>query len=186
MLALDGSRAIFPSRRSFTRLLTGALSAALACAMLLPAGHHSAIRLLTFPCSPLSTIDRLCGSGYRIVDKPAAITEQLLETLKSKQSIYRSESHYRYPLKPTLTRENGEILLIEHDRTPQSLQLPMGSGSGVIILKSCILELRSLPFPCGSDGRLNSTEASGTSTECAFQNEKRKTQQSENRTGAKQ
>jgi hypothetical protein len=55
MLALDGSRAIFLRRRSFTCLLTGALAAALACAMLLPAGHHSAIRLLTFPCSPLST-----------------------------------------------------------------------------------------------------------------------------------
>ena len=75
-----------------------------------------------------------------------------------------------------LTRENGEIILIEHDRTPQCLQLPRGSGSGVIILKSCILELRSLVFPCGSDGRLNSTEASGTGTECAFQPKRRKTQ----------
>jgi hypothetical protein len=74
-----------------------------------------------------------------------------------------------------LTRENGEILLIEHDRAPQCLQLPMESGSGVIILKSCILELRSLPFPCGSDGRLNSTEASGTSTEYASQPKRRKT-----------
>ena len=83
-----------------------------------------------------------------------------------------------------LARENEEIILVEHDRTPQCLQLPTGSGSGVIILKSCILELRSLPFPCFLDGRLNSTEASGTSTECAFQNEKRKTQQPKNRTGA--
>ena len=82
-----------------------------------------------------------------------------------------------------LARENGEIILVEHDRTPQCLQLPRGSGSGVIILKSCILELRSLGFPCSSDGRLSSTEASGTSTECAFQNEKRKTQL-KNRTGA--
>lgn len=84
------------------------------------------------------------------------------------------------------TRENGDIILIEHDRTPQCLQLPMGSGSGVIILKSCILELRSLPFPCSPDGRLNPTEASGTTTECAFQPKKRKTQQPQKRTGAKQ
>jgi hypothetical protein len=75
-----------------------------------------------------------------------------------------------------LARENGEIILIEHDRTPQCLQLPRGSGSGVIILKSCILELLSLPFPCFSDGRLNSTEASGTTTECASQPKRRKTQ----------
>jgi hypothetical protein len=85
-----------------------------------------------------------------------------------------------------LARENGDIILIEHDRTPQCLQLPRGSGSGVIVLKSCILELRSLVFACFSDGRLNSTEASGTSTECAFQPKRRKTQQPKNRTGAKQ
>jgi hypothetical protein len=83
-----------------------------------------------------------------------------------------------------LTRENGEIILVEHDRTPQCSQLPMGSGSGVIVLKSCIMELRSLSFPCFSDGRLNSTEASGTITECAFQPKKRKTQQPNKRTGA--
>ena len=76
-----------------------------------------------------------------------------------------------------LTRENGEIILIEHDRTPQCLQLPGGSGSGVIILKSCILELHSMVSPCFSDGRLNSTEASGTPTECASQPKRRKTQQ---------
>jgi hypothetical protein len=75
-----------------------------------------------------------------------------------------------------LARENGEVILVEHDRTPQCLQLPRGSGSGVIILKSCILELRSLLFPWDSDGRLNSAEASGTSTECASQPKRRKTQ----------
>ena len=74
----------------------------------------------------------------------------------------------------------------EHDRTPQCSQLPMGSGSGVIVLKSCIMELRSLPFPCSPDGRLNPAEASSTITECAFQPKKRKTQQPRNRTGAKQ
>lgn len=84
-----------------------------------------------------------------------------------------------------LAREKGDVILIEHDRTPQCLQLPRGSGSGVIILKSCILELRSLVFPCFSDGRLNSTEASGTSTECASQPKRRKTQLNR-RTGAKQ
>jgi hypothetical protein len=75
-----------------------------------------------------------------------------------------------------LARENGEIILVEHDRTPQCLQLPRGSGSGVIILKSCILELGSLVFPYFSDGRLNSTEPSGTSTEYASQPKRRKTQ----------
>ena len=45
-----------------------------------------------------------------------------------------------------LTKQTEEIMLIEHDRTIPNAQIPSGQGSGVIILKSCILEMRELPL----------------------------------------
>ncbi len=44
-----------------------------------------------------------------------------------------------------LTKETDEIILVEHDRTIPCLQIPIGQGSGVIILKNCIIELHKLP-----------------------------------------
>src|SRR3990170_8058742 len=57
-----------------------------------------------------------------------------------------------------LTKQTDEIMLIEHDRTIPKPQIPSGQGNGVIILKSCIIEIRELPLQKSPDCRLNSTE----------------------------
>ena len=57
-----------------------------------------------------------------------------------------------------LTKQTDEIMLIEHDRTITNAQIPSGQGNGVIILKSCITEIRELPLQKSPDCRLNSTE----------------------------
>jgi hypothetical protein len=52
-----------------------------------------------------------------------------------------------------LTQENKELLCIQHDRTIESLQYASATASGLVLLKSCILEIRALPlqnFPSGS------------------------------------
>jgi hypothetical protein len=52
-----------------------------------------------------------------------------------------------------LTQETGELLCIQHDRTIENLQYSSGTASGLVLLKSCILEIRALPlqnFPSGS------------------------------------
>jgi hypothetical protein len=43
-----------------------------------------------------------------------------------------------------LTQETGKLLCIQHDRTIESLQYSSGSVSGLVLLKSCILEIRAL------------------------------------------
>jgi hypothetical protein len=73
------------------------------------------------------------------------------------------------------TKQTDEIMFIEHDRTIQNAQIPSGQGSGLIILKSCILEIRELPLQKTSDWRLNSTETLDKG-EYALQPKKRKTQ----------
>ena len=83
-----------------------------------------------------------------------------------------------------LTKQNGEIMLIEHDRTIQSPRTSSGQGNGIIILKSCVLEMRLLvpqPLQNDSDCRLNFAEPI-VKDEYALQPKKRKTQP--NRTGA--
>jgi hypothetical protein len=57
-----------------------------------------------------------------------------------------------------LTKQNDEILLIEHDRTIPNPQIPSGQGNGVIILKSCIVEIRKLPLQKTSNCHLNSAQ----------------------------
>lgn len=81
-----------------------------------------------------------------------------------------------------LSKENGEIILVEHDRTMPNIQLNGGQGSGVIILKSCILEIRKLPLQKSSGWRLNSQETTDKA-EYALRQTKRKTQQ-QDKTGA--
>jgi len=83
-----------------------------------------------------------------------------------------------------LSKENGEIILVEHDRTMPSIQLNGGQGSGLIILKSCILEIRKLPLQESSGWRLNSQETTDK-VEYALQPTKRKTRKQKG-TGAKQ
>lgn len=73
-----------------------------------------------------------------------------------------------------LAKQTDEIMLIEHDRTIPNAQIPSGSGSGVIILKSCILEIHAPPLQKTSDGHLNSQE-NKSKAEYALQPKKRKT-----------
>jgi hypothetical protein len=74
-----------------------------------------------------------------------------------------------------LTKQNDDIMLIEHDRTVPNRQIPSGQGNGVIILKSCIIEIRELPLQKTSDCHLNSSETLYKG-EYALQPKKRKTQ----------
>jgi len=83
-----------------------------------------------------------------------------------------------------LTKQTEEIMLIEHDRTIPDAQIPSGSGSGLIILKSCILEIHELPLQKISYCTLNLPKTTNK-TEYALQTTKRKTPKT-NRTGANQ
>jgi hypothetical protein len=77
-----------------------------------------------------------------------------------------------------LTKQNEEIMLIEHDRTIPNAQIPSGQGSGLVILKSCVLEMRKIPLQKSSKWLLNSKDDKDSS-EYAFQPKKRKTQPSQ-------
>jgi hypothetical protein len=83
-----------------------------------------------------------------------------------------------------LTKQNDEIMLIEHDRTIPNLQLPNGQGSGVIILKSCIIEIHELPLQKNSEWHLNSQENKDKG-EYALQPKKRKTHPKRGKDGDK-
>jgi hypothetical protein len=83
-----------------------------------------------------------------------------------------------------LTKQTDDIMLIEHDRTIPCFQLSMGQGSGLLILKSCIIEMRELPLQKSSNCHLNSQETI-VKGECALQKKKRKTPEKQNGTGAK-
>jgi hypothetical protein len=81
-----------------------------------------------------------------------------------------------------LTKQNNEIILVERDRTVPNAQLPRGQGNGVIILKSCIIEIHELPLQERSECHLNSQDTKGKE-EFALQPKKRKTPK-RNGTGA--
>jgi hypothetical protein len=74
-----------------------------------------------------------------------------------------------------LNKQDNEIMLIEHDRTIPNLQLQMGQSTGLIILKSCITEIRELPLQNSSNCHLNSSEPL-VKGEYALLPKKRKTQ----------
>jgi hypothetical protein len=57
-----------------------------------------------------------------------------------------------------LSKQTDEIMLIEHDRTIPNPQIPSGQGNGVIILKSCIIEIHKLPLQETSNCHLNSAQ----------------------------
>jgi hypothetical protein len=59
-----------------------------------------------------------------------------------------------------LTNQNEEIMLIEHDHTAASFNLASNRGNGIIILKSCVLEIRLLLLR-NSKLNLNSPESKG-------------------------
>jgi hypothetical protein len=73
-----------------------------------------------------------------------------------------------------LTKQTDEIMLIEHDRTIPNAQIPSGQSSGVIILKSCIIDIYPLPLQKSSKWILNLQGTKGKA-EYALQSKKRKT-----------
>jgi len=75
-----------------------------------------------------------------------------------------------------LTQETNELLCIQNDRTVESLQHSSGTASGLILLKSCILEIRPLPLQKIPSGSINCQNNIINNAECALQSPKRKTQ----------
>jgi hypothetical protein len=72
-----------------------------------------------------------------------------------------------------LTKQDDEIILIENDR---SLRVKGASGvNGVVLLKSCIMEIQVLPLQKMSKWALNSQQIE-TNGEYALQPKRRKTQ----------
>ena len=71
-----------------------------------------------------------------------------------------------------LANENQEIILIEHDRTVQQKDVSSGKSNGIIILKSCILEVQ--PLQKNLNRHLNRRQAI-EEDEYAFRPSERKT-----------
>ena len=75
-----------------------------------------------------------------------------------------------------LAHENDELICLENDRTLDELPYSNGSGSGLVLLKSCILEIRSSPLRDFSPLTLISRNKYTKSVESALQTKKRKIQ----------
>jgi len=75
-----------------------------------------------------------------------------------------------------LTQETGELLCIQNDRTVEEPHYPSGSASGLLILKSCILKIQTLPLQTVPNESLSSADDKATTAEYAPQTTKRKTQ----------
>ena len=75
-----------------------------------------------------------------------------------------------------LTHENDKLLCVENDRSIDELPYSSGSGSGLVLLKSCILEIRVLPLQKKSDWSLIPRNIDFSDVESALQTEKRKIQ----------
>jgi len=80
-----------------------------------------------------------------------------------------------------LTHQNQDIILIEHDRTIKRKDISSGKSNGIIILKSCILEIR--PLQKNSKWKLNCRQPI-VKYEYAFRPTERKTH-SQNSKGEK-
>jgi len=75
-----------------------------------------------------------------------------------------------------LTQETGDLLCLQHDRTVESPHCSSGTASGLLLLKSCILEIRALPLQRIPSGSLIYPDDKATTAEYALQTAKRKTQ----------
>ena len=73
-----------------------------------------------------------------------------------------------------LAKENEDIMLIEHDRAVPNANTGSGKRNGIIILKSCIIEMKELPLQKTSSCHLNSSQAT-VKDEYALPPKKRKT-----------
>jgi len=75
-----------------------------------------------------------------------------------------------------LAHENDELICLENDRTIDELPYSNGSGSGLVLLKNCILEIRVSPLQNFSPLTLISRNTHTRSVESALQTKKRKIQ----------
>ena len=75
-----------------------------------------------------------------------------------------------------LTHENDNLLCVENDRTIDELPYSSGSGSGLVLLKNCILEICALPLQKKSSWSLISRNTNFRNAESALQRKKRKIQ----------
>ena len=75
-----------------------------------------------------------------------------------------------------LTQETDELLCIQHDRTAENPHCSSGTASGLLLLKSCILEIRMLPLKNFPSGSINCQNNITNTAEYALQIPKRKTQ----------
>src|SRR3990170_9097433 len=66
-----------------------------------------------------------------------------------------------------LTQETNELLCVQHDRTIESIKYSSGTASGLVLLKSCVLEIRALPLQTFSRGSLSCAENKATIVESA-------------------
>jgi hypothetical protein len=83
-----------------------------------------------------------------------------------------------------LTNENTEAIRIHWDRTLKPFaRVNESPHSGLVLIKNCILEIRTLPLQEFLDRSLSCWNPKDSITECAFQNKKRKTQKKDE-TGA--
>jgi hypothetical protein len=75
-----------------------------------------------------------------------------------------------------LAHENDELICIENDRTRDELPYSSVSGSGLVLLKKCILEIRTSPLQNFSTLTLFSRNKHTKSVESALQTTERKIQ----------
>lgn len=75
-----------------------------------------------------------------------------------------------------LTQETDELLCIQHDRTAENPHSSSGTASGLLLLKSCILEIRMLPLKNFLSGFINCQNNIVNTAEYTLQSLKRKTQ----------
>jgi hypothetical protein len=75
-----------------------------------------------------------------------------------------------------LTKDEKEIVCIENDRTLDKLPYSSGSGSGLVLLKSCIIEIRLSPIQNVSGWPLIPRNTYFRNAESALQTKKRKIQ----------
>ena len=106
------------------------------------------------------------GSPVYVRYKDHVLFKNIIET--PKESIERETIGW-------LTKQTDEIMLIEHDRNIPNAQISSGQGNGIIILKSCIIEIYELPLQKTSNCHLNSPQTI-VKSEYALQPKKRKTQ----------
>ena len=75
-----------------------------------------------------------------------------------------------------LAHENDQLICLENDRTIDELPYSNGSGSGLVLLKSCILEIRVSKLESFSPFSLISRNKYTLSVESALQTTERKIQ----------